>query len=676
MITSAPSLVHCYTRPAVIFASVVLACLGMAQPVNFTANNGTYNWSGGANWSTGTAPTDVAIQRIAGANSVTLTLDQADRSVRGIAVLQSATNGWTINLSSNNLTLGNGGAGVAITLNANSSGARLILTSPSSGTWGSLVLTDDLTITNTSYTAAVTNPATLPNSSGSIVIGAPITGTGNLTIRNAVDHPGRGAVKLDRSNSFVGNVNIESGVTTFLFNALGNSANQVTLGKAGAGNAALYYTLGGGTGTIVQNMTIAGDTGGTVSLGAVTMNLSGTLGATKITYSGNLTLNGNLNVVASNIGSVTTNQTVVLSGTISGVGGIVTEGTNIRDSSEPAVSNNSVLAVQMTGNNNFTGETRMKTVDLQIGAASGNASLALQGSTVNLASGDTGSLQFGVSNTTTITSATFGGLTGSRNLALQNINTTPAAVALKVGRNGGDTTYDGVLSGAGSLEIINGGKLTLTAAQQYTGVTTVTNGTLVLNGSTHASSALTVAEDGVLGGSGTINGSATIAGTHNPGNSPGVQTFSGDLTYTAGATVNWELTANTSTQGNPAVFDQIIVGGLLNFAGATTLNLSFNSTGSTVNWSDSFWSSERSWLIYDNASLSNFSNLSLTPSNWADSAGGLFGTLRPDGSFYLTTAGNDVYLNYTAVPEPSTYAAIAGALALAFVALRRRYSRV
>lgn len=219
-------------------------------------------------------------------------------------------------------------------------------------------------------------------------------------------------------------------------------------------------------------------------------------------------------------------------------------------------------------------------------------------------------------------------------------------------------------TGTGTL-VING------TSNTYTGTTTLAQGTLRID--TSIAGALDTAAGTTLQGSGTVGGAAIIAGIHNPGNSPGIQTFDSDLTYNTGASVNWELNGNTSTQGDPtAIFDQVVVGDTLNFAGSTSLALSFNGAGSTVDWSDAFWSANQSWKIYDAAAVSGFGNLSLTTANWADASGDLFDTILAGSSFSLSVVGTDVYLNYAAIPEPATYAALFGLAGLALVAWRRR----
>ena len=227
------------------------------------------------------------------------------------------------------------------------------------------------------------------------------------------------------------------------------------------------------------------------------------------------------------------------------------------------------------------------------------------------------------------------------------------------------------------------GMLTLSGSNTYSGSTIVSAGELKVNGST-GTGAMTIASAATLSGTGTIGGATTISGTHMPGNSPGVQTFASDLTYTqvglTGPKVIWELAGNTASN-SPLAYDQINVGGNLNFNAGTGLTLSF---GGAVNWSHSFWSTDEQWTIYQvGGTTSGFSNLLLTSADWLDSQGNLFNSLRAGNTFSLMQIGQNVVLMYTAsqFPVPEIDPASCGsALALLIGSLglmekrRRRFS--
>ncbi len=144
-----------------------------------------------------------------------------------------------------------------------------------------------------------------------------------------------------------------------------------------------------------------------------------------------------------------------------------------------------------------------------------------------------------------------------------------------------NTTFAGVLSDTGTLTKVGAGKLSLTNANTFTGLTTISNGTLELAGSAGAlgtgavtnnaalrlnrASALTVA--GAIGGSGTL----TQAGA-------GTSTLTGANTYTGATNItNGRLQLNGAAAGTIATSGITAnTGGTLGFTtgAASTLTLS------------------------------------------------------------------------------------------------------
>lgn len=221
---------------------------------------------------------------------------------------------------------------------------------------------------------------------------------------------------------------------------------------------------------------------------------------------------------------------------------------------------------------------------------------------------------------------------------------------------GSMTTLGGIISGSHGLTKQGAGTLILTGQNTYAGETLAAAGTLIINGAS-GSGILTVDSGATLMGSGTVGGNTTISGFHSPGNSPGIQTFAGDLTYTVGSNIIWELIGNTA-EGRGSNYDGIDVGGNLAFSGATTITLDFALAESGVDWSNSFWSVDRlgvdGWKIFDvEGTISGFQFLSLSGS-LVDSEGVSLASTRPWASFFLTQNGDGIYLNYSAIPEPST----------------------
>lgn len=127
-------------------------------------------------------------------------------------------------------------------------------------------------------------------------------------------------------------------------------------------------------------------------------------------------------------------------------------------------------------------------------------------------------------------------------------------------------SFDGVISGSGGFTNTGTGTTTLTADNDYTGITTQTAGTLLVNGSQPDSAV--VVTGGTLGGTGEI-GSLQSAGVIAPGTSPGRFMVADNASLTGG-TLTFELTGpNAGSE-----YDQLVVDGEMNLgAGVATLNL-------------------------------------------------------------------------------------------------------
>jgi T5SS/PEP-CTERM-associated repeat protein/autotransporter-associated beta strand protein len=129
-------------------------------------------------------------------------------------------------------------------------------------------------------------------------------------------------------------------------------------------------------------------------------------------------------------------------------------------------------------------------------------------------------------------------------------------------------------SGAGTGTVhVEAGTTILTATNTYTRATIIDGGTLSVNGSI-AGSAVTVNAGGTLGGNGTVGNTIINGGTLAPGNSIGLLTVNGNLSFTAASSYRVEVA--------PANADRVNVTGTATLSGAT-VNASFAvSAGSQV----------------------------------------------------------------------------------------------
>lgn len=519
--------------------------------------------------------------------------------------------------------------------------------------------------------------ASLGNGSGNIKIfqNEALHTTASITTTKGLVLGGLGQINQDiyvDSGTFTigGLVTDNAAVTTSLYRKLGvgdlvftNDANTTaTKVQINAGNISVTSIKNVGLNSALGNPQNASQ--GTINIGASTtsagliytgtgdstdrvINLYGTTGGATINQSGTGLLKFTSNFTATSNGA----KALTLTGSTAGTGEIA--GVIVDSAAGATRLNKTGTGIwTLSGVNTYTGNTTVSggaiviSADSGLGAAPGVATAAH----LILNSG-------GLVTTGTMV------IDQNRGILLQG-----SGGQINVG-SGTQTTYGGIISGT-ALQKAGTGVLLLGGANDYTGVTQVTAGTLVVNGNqSGATGAVTIDAGATLGGSGTIGGATTISGTHNPGNSPGLQTFVSDLSYMGTSTFNFELNSNT-VAGRGTNYDGVDVGGNLSITAGANLNLVFDAAGSGVAFTNAFWNSDQTWNIF--AVTGTTTGAFALNSISLDSLGAAYTDLHPLGSFNLQQVGNNVNLNWVAVPEPAAWLLAAFGLTTAVVFRRRR----
>ena len=420
-------------------------------------------------------------------------------------------------------------AGGGSVINSNSGSSSLLTFSPSGGS-----TTFSGTIDGTQ------GPISLAmNGNGTQLLAGSLLGSGSLTVNS-------GALVLGASNSLLG-VTTLAGGTLQLNNSLALAGQTLTLsptagvlntaglasltlgGLAGAGNLAAPagpLTIGGNG----MTTTYAGNLSGATSLtkvGSGTLYLSGSNSAGNTLVSAGAieaelaaSLSGSVSV-AGGAGFILPTGNGATGWTGSQIGALLVSSSWANNSSLLTIDTTNAsatiaasiiqpLALNIVGGNTLTlgaANTYSGPTTITGGALNLAHNLAVQNSTVTVSS--SGALTFAAG----ITSPTLGGLAGSASLALATAASQP--VTLSVGQNGQNTTYTGVLSGAGGLNKVGTGTLTLTTSQAYGGATLISGGILCLAGANpalaHRWSFNNSLADSVGGSSATVFGSTTLS---------------------------------------------------------------------------------------------------------------------------------------------------------------------
>ena len=509
---------------------------------------------------------------------------------------------------------------------------------------------------------------------------------GTLTINSQVAgtliKQGAGALNLTGDNTFIGTTYLVAGITTLSHNnAIGTSGTVYTEGYSSATALRLSggITVSGKTlrigGQGINNVGQLNVNDGTTNTWAGSISVRGVDGTSTLGTTGNA--NSRLNITG---GIVKTDANAAelrlfaQLGTISVTNTAITLN-NANDKLHVlgagvvrlGVGGNTLRLLQVKNTGTLFADIANAfdaAAVLQVGTTTTSGTVNLNGysqAVGGLRSGESAAGDAFTTGAGNITSATAATLT---------VNQTTSAL------------YAGTITGAVALTKNSGGTLTLSGTNTYTGNTTINAGTLLLEsaGSIANSKTINVASGATLNvsavsgynvgasqtlmGNGTVLGNTIINGNLQPGNSPGLLTVNGTLTLNGTSTTTMEI-AGSGVRGT--AYDAIDVTSSLAYGGNLTLAI-----GTT------FGAGTYSFNLFDFASQSG----SFAPGG-VTLTGNYTGTLVDNGfDVWGLTSGNDTWtftqsdgvLGLTVIPEPKTWALLAGSLTALMVLRRRRSS--
>jgi autotransporter-associated beta strand protein len=458
--------------------------------------------------------------------------------------------------------------------------------------------------------AGIQSDAGLLTISGNIITAGQqinFTGDGNITVSGVISGSGSTAIgtgfgsssvlTLSGNNTFTSGITIRRGTVSVssiknfgVASGLGAAASGVIAIGYTSGNATLLYTGAGDTSNRTIQIGVNSNTPSTADTGSATIQNNG---------SGALVFNAAIFNAQTNASTgVGADRTLTLSGSNTGnnaISGVIqnniVSGTGT-GTARIGLIKNGVGTWILSGNNTYTGATTINAGTLQIGAGGASGALSTSSTITN-----NGTLVFNRSGTLTQ-----------------------------------GTDFASGISGTGNLTQAGSGNLIINAANTYTGVTTVANGTLTLSGSgTLGTSAITITGGTLdLGVSSITNTFSSITGG---------TLANGTLTNDGGNYALQNGTVSTNLAGTNGLTKSgagtLTLTGSNTYSGATTLsagNLSISSASALTNTS-SVNLANATALIYTGGADNLTRDISVTGTT------GSTGTIRNSGTGLLTLSG-------------------------------------